>query len=148
MIHGGLQGAFFTALATFEERLDSKASSTRVDGLVTGTNACYDKSTEACQAVKQLVTLGSISKVVALEHELHDMSARTRVLETTLDRASKLVEDLSAYVANLAGPGSGAAASGVWSHGQRIPCVQGFAGACNGLHPPGTQGGRDHAGGH
>jgi hypothetical protein len=29
-----------------------------------------------------------------------------------LDRASKLVEDLSAYVANLAGPGSGVAASG------------------------------------
>ena len=40
------------------------------------------------------------------------MSARTRVLETMLDRASKLVEDLSAYVANLAGPGSGVAASG------------------------------------
>jgi hypothetical protein len=38
-IHGGLQGAF-TALAAFEERLDSKASSARVDGLVTGTDAC------------------------------------------------------------------------------------------------------------
>jgi hypothetical protein len=110
-IHGGLQGAF-TALATFEEQLDSKASSVRVDGLVTGTNACYDKSVEACRAVEQLVTLGSISKVVTLEHELRNMIARTRVLETTLDRASKLVEDLSAYVANLAGPGSGVAASG------------------------------------
>jgi hypothetical protein len=40
------------------------------------------------------------------------MSAQTRVLETTLVRASKLVEDLSAYVTNLAGPGSGVAASG------------------------------------
>jgi hypothetical protein len=49
---------------------------------------------------------------VALEHELRDMSARTSFLEITLDRASKLVEDLSAYVANLAGPGSGVAASG------------------------------------
>ena len=111
MIHGGLQGAF-TALAAFEERLVSKASSARVDGLETGTNACYDKSAEACRAVEQLVTLGSISKVVALEHELRDMSARTRVLETMLDRASKLVEDLSAYVANLAGVGSGVAATG------------------------------------
>ena len=112
MTHGGLQGAF-TALATFEERrLDYKASSARVDGLVTGTNACYDKSAKACQAVEQLVMLGSISKVVALKHEVHDMSARTRVLETTLNRASKLMEDLSANVANLAGPGSGVAASG------------------------------------
>ena len=49
---------------------------------------------------------------MALEHKLRDMSAQTRVLETTLDRASKLVEDLSAYVANLAGPGSGVAAFG------------------------------------
>ena len=76
------------------------------------TNACYDKSTEACRAFKQLVTFGSISKVVALEHKLRDMSARTRVLETMLDRASTLVEDLIAYVANLAGPGSGVAATG------------------------------------
>ena len=112
-IHGGLQGTF-TALAMFEEQLDSKASSARVDSLVTDTNACYDKSAEACRAVEH-VTLESISRVVALEHELRDMSARTRVLETTLDRASKLVEDLSAFVANLAGPGSGVAASGVES---------------------------------
>ena len=110
-MHGGLQGAF-TALAMFEERPDSKASSTRVNGLLMGTNACYNKSMEACQAVEQLVMLGSISKVVALKHEVHDMSARTRVLETTLNRASKLMEDLSANVANLAGPGSGVAASG------------------------------------
>ena len=110
-MHGGLQGAF-TALAMFEERPDSKASSTRVNGLLMGTNACYNKSMEACQAVEQLVMLGSISKVVALKHEVHDMSARTRVLETTLNRASKLMEDLSATVANLAGPGSGVAASG------------------------------------
>ena len=105
-IHGGLQGAF-TALATIEEQLDSKASSVRVDGLVTGTNACYDKSVEACRAVEQLVTLGSISKVVALEHELRNMIARTRVLETTLDRASKLVEDLSTYVVIWLGRGLG-----------------------------------------
>ena len=79
---------------------------------MTDTNACYNKSVEACRAVKQLVTFGSISKVVALEHELREMSARTRVLETTLDRASMLVEDLSTYVVNLAGPGSRVAASG------------------------------------
>ena len=96
-IHGGLQGTF-TALAAFEEQLVSKASSARVDGLVTDTNACYDKSAEACRAVEQLVTFGSISKVMALEHELREMSARTRVLEITIDRASKLVEDLSTYV--------------------------------------------------
>jgi hypothetical protein len=42
-IHGGLQGAF-TVLAAFEERLVSKASSARVDSLVTGTNACYDRA--------------------------------------------------------------------------------------------------------
>jgi hypothetical protein len=62
-----------------------------VDGLVTDRNACYDKSAEACRAVKQLVTLGSIAKVVALEHELRDMGVRTRVLESTLDRASRLM---------------------------------------------------------
>ena len=57
---------------------------------------------EACCTVKQLVTLVSILKVVALEHKLWNMGTRTRVLETTLDRASWLVEDLSACVANLA----------------------------------------------
>ena len=86
MVHGGLQGAY-TALAGFEVRLNSKASSAMVDGLVTDTTACYDKSAEACCAVEQLVTLGSIAKVVALEHELRDMGARTRVFESTLDRA-------------------------------------------------------------
>jgi hypothetical protein len=111
-IHGGLQGTF-TALTAFEEKLVSKASNARVDGLVTDTTACYDKSAEACRAVEQLVTFGSISKVMALEHELREVSARTRVLESTLDRASKLVEDLSAYVVNLAGSGLGVAASGV-----------------------------------
>ena len=79
-----------------------------VDGLVTDTNACYGESTEACCAVEQLVTLGSIWKVVALEHELRDMGAHTRVLESALNKASRLMEDLSAYVANLAaGSGSG-----------------------------------------
>jgi len=112
LIHGGLQGTF-TALAAFEEQLVSKASSARVDGLVTDTNACYAKSAEACRAVEQLVTFGSISKVSALEHRLREMSARTRVLEVTLDRASKLVEDLSKYVVNLAGSGPGVAASGI-----------------------------------
>jgi hypothetical protein len=106
-VHGGQQGAY-VALAAFEARLNSKASSARVDGLVTDMNTCYDKSAEACCAVEQLVMLGSISKVVALEHELRDMGARTRVLEATFDRASRLVEDLSAYIANLAaGSGSG-----------------------------------------
>ncbi len=82
-----------------------------MDGLVTDTNACYAKSAEACRVVEQLVTFGSISKVSALEHKLREMSARTRVLEVTLDRASKLVEDLSVYVVNLAGSGPGVAAS-------------------------------------
>ena len=101
-------------LAKFEALLNSKASSTRVDGLVTDTNACYDKSAEACCAVEQLVTLGSILKVVALEHELWDMGARTRILESTLDRASRLMEDLSTYVADLAaGFGSGVPTPGV-----------------------------------
>jgi hypothetical protein len=100
-------------MAAFEEQLVSKASSARVDGLVTDTNVCYDKSAEACRAVEQLVTFGSISKVMALEHELREMSARTRVLEITIDRASKLVEDLSTYVVNLAGSGPGVAASRV-----------------------------------
>jgi hypothetical protein len=49
-VHGGLQGAY-AALAGFKVRLDSKASSTMVDGLVTDTNACYDKSAEACRTV-------------------------------------------------------------------------------------------------
>jgi len=98
-------------LAAFEEQLVSKASSARVDGLVMDTNACYAKSAEACRAVEQLVTFGSISKVAALEHELREMSARIRVLEVTLDRASKLVEDLSTYVVNLAGSGPGGPAS-------------------------------------
>jgi hypothetical protein len=144
-IHGGLQGAF-TALAAFEEQLVSKASSARVDGLVTDTNACYNKSVEACRAVKQLVTFGSISKVVALEHELREMSARTRVLETTLDRASMLVEDLSTYVVNLAGPGSRVAASGGGVPAEEYLAFKASQ-ASYGLHPPGTQGGRDHAGG-
>ncbi len=113
MVHGDLQGAY-AVLAKFEALLNSKASSTRVDGLVTDTNACYDKSAEACCAVEQLVTLGSILKVVALEHELWDMGARTRILESTLDRASRLMEDLSTYVADLAaGFGSGVPTPGV-----------------------------------
>ena len=110
-IHGGLQGAL-TALATFESRLDSKASSGRVDSLVAGTNACYDKSAEACRAVEQLVTLGSISKVAALEHEMREMTARTRVLEATLDKASQLVEDLSAYVSTMPRLGTGGGSPG------------------------------------
>ena len=112
-VHGGLQGAY-TALAKFEAQLNSKASSAMVDDLVTDTNACYDKSAEACHAVEQLVTLGGISKVVALEHKLRDMGACTRVIESTLDRASRLMEDLSAYVANLAaGSGCGVPTPGV-----------------------------------
>ena len=75
-IHGGLQGVFM-ALATYKERLESKASGARVVSLLAETKTCYDKSAEACRAVKQLVTFGSISKVVALEHELREMSART-----------------------------------------------------------------------
>jgi hypothetical protein len=63
-IHGGLQGAC-KALAGFKVLLNSKASSARVDGLVADTNAYYDKSAEACRAIEQLVTLGSIEKVVA-----------------------------------------------------------------------------------
>ncbi len=55
-IHGGLQGAF-TALATFEERLDSKASSVRVDGLVTGTNACYDRAQRLAEPSSSLSRL-------------------------------------------------------------------------------------------
>jgi hypothetical protein len=105
-VHEGLQGAY-VALATFKARLNSKASSMRVVGLVTDTNACYNKSADACRTVKQFVTLGSISNIVALEHKLRDMCMRNRVLEATLNRASRLVEDLSSYVANLAfGSGS------------------------------------------
>ena len=54
----------------FDEKLATKASTVCIGGLVTDTNACYDKSAKACKAVKQLVTLGSISKVAGLEHKL------------------------------------------------------------------------------
>ena len=57
-VHGGLQGVH-AVLAAFDEKLATKASTAHLDGLVAGTNACYDKSAKACKAVEHLVTLGA-----------------------------------------------------------------------------------------
>ena len=56
-IHGGLQGAF-TALATFEERLDSKASSVRVDGATTAVSGLQGILLESGHKAPQGVVQG------------------------------------------------------------------------------------------
>ena len=88
MVYGGLQGVH-VALTAFDKKLATKASAARVDELVTDTNICYDKSVEACKAIEHLVTLGSISTVAGLEHELRAMTSRTKALEETLEKASQ-----------------------------------------------------------
>jgi hypothetical protein len=99
-IHGGIQGAY-SRLAAFEEKLASKASTSRVNGLILDMNACYAKSLEACRAVDQLVNLGSITKIVTLVQEVWEMALRTRILEDTLKKALAFVLELSEYVSKL-----------------------------------------------
>ena len=101
MVHGGLHGTY-VVLAAFKEKLASKASTTQADELITDTNTCYDKNAEAYRAVVQLGTLGSIWKVVNLEHELQEITFCTNVLENTLEKASKFVMELNEYVSKLA----------------------------------------------
>ena len=67
-----------------------------MDLLISGTAECLGKSKQACQAVKYLDCLESVSRVVNLEKGLHAM-----VLEETLNKASKIVVQLSKYVLNL-----------------------------------------------
>ena len=67
-----------------------------MDLLISGTAECLGKNKQACQAVKYLDCLESVSRVVNLEKGLHAM-----VLEETLNKASKIVVQLSKYVLNL-----------------------------------------------
>jgi hypothetical protein len=63
--------------------------------------------------VVYLVTLGSISKVAGLEHELRGMASQTKAFEETLEKASEFVVKLSEYVSALGGPGTAAPGGGI-----------------------------------
>ncbi len=88
-------------LEAFGEKLASKAPTSWVNGLISDTNACYTKSKEACRAVDHLVNMGSITKIVLLEHELQEMASCTMILEDTPEKALAFVSELSEYVSKL-----------------------------------------------
>jgi hypothetical protein len=99
-IHGGLHNSLAT-MAELELKLEQKASSAQVNGLLLDTHHCQAKSAEACRAVEHLVNLGGATKVVKLEREFVAMATRMKTLEETLEKASKFVVDLSEYVSTL-----------------------------------------------
>jgi hypothetical protein len=114
-LHGGIQG-LWTGLGNMEEGYIKqgetlRACQDRVDHLFMDTRATWGKSNEAISAVEQLANMGGHSKVSLLESQLALMTAKVSQLETTLNKATSCVMDLSAYVSSLPPPHADAAAS-------------------------------------
>jgi hypothetical protein len=114
-LHGGIQG-LWTGLGNMEEGYIKqgetlRACQDRVDHLFTDTRAAWGKSNEAIRAVEQLANMGGHLKVSLLESQLALMTAKVSQLETTLNKATSSVMDLSIYVLSLPPPHTGVAAS-------------------------------------
>ena len=103
-VHGGIQG-LWTGLGKMEEghlkqREALRACQYKVDHLLTDTRP-PGASNEAVQAVEQLANMGGHFKVSLLESQLVSMMAKVAKLETTLNKATSFVVDLSTYNSSL-----------------------------------------------
>jgi hypothetical protein len=113
VVHKGLtrveEGQRQVRAKTLTLRAEVKDWNAKVALLLTNTSAAWNMGNEALRAVEQLANIGGAAKVLVLKAEVAGLTQKMSDMEATLEKASKYIMELGAYMSTLPSGASGTA---------------------------------------